>query len=151
MRNNMSTTRSQSKCMEVAIPNDSMLGTAPGDMVHLREMYHGCNDHHNEKYEGTMITFDRFIAIYQSQHGTCADTGVSFDWASKDLMPSADRIDNDVGYIDGNVRFVTRRVNGMRMRGGLSVEGFHAICMQMAHHNNKRELDAVRALVMLRG
>ena len=64
MRNNMSTTRSQSKCMEVAIPNDSTLGTVPGDMVHLRKMYRGCNDHHNEKYEGTMITFDRVIAIY---------------------------------------------------------------------------------------
>jgi len=147
----MSTTRSQSKCMEVAIPNDSTLGTMPGDMARLMKMYHDCDDHHNETYEGTIIAFDRFNAIYQSQHGICADTGVSFDWASKDLMPSADRIDNGVGYIDGNVRFVTRRVNDMRMRGGLSVDGFHAICMQMAHHNNKRELDAVRALVMLRG
>ena len=95
-----------------------------------------------------MIIFERFNAIYQAQGGACVETGIPFDWASKDLMPSADRIDNEVGYVDGNIRFVTWRVNNMR--GGLSVEDFHATCMQLTHHN-KRKFDAASALLMLRG
>ena len=102
-----------------------------------------CRDRHNgrglvgrrkKKYEGELITFERFETIYNAQGGVCVETGVPFDWASKDLMPSPDRIDNAVGYLDGNIRFVTWRIN--RMRGGLSVEDFHTTCTQLPHHNN---------------
>ena len=147
MRNNMSTARFQSTCMEVAIPNASIPVVMADNMMRFKKMYRNCIKRHKKKHEGEMITFERFETIYNSQGGVCADTGVPFEWAS-DLIPSPDRIDNEVGYVDGNIRFVTWRVN--RMRGGLSVEDFHATCSQLAHHN-KRKFDAAGALLMLRG
>ena len=145
MRKNMSTSRFQSTCMEVVEPNESILVETPvftpGNMRRFKSTYFHCRDRHKKKH-GEVVTFERYNAIYQAQGGVCADTGVPFDWASKDLMPSPDRIDNEVGYVDGNIRFVTWRVNNMR--GGLSVEDFHATCMQLTHHN-KRKLDAASA------
>ena len=148
MRNNMSTARFQSTCMEVVDPNASIPVVMADNMARLKNTYSKCKERHKKKkYESELITFERFNAIYQAQSGVCADTGVPFDWAS-DLMPSPDRIDNEVGYVDGNIRFVTWRVNNMR--GGLSVEDFHATCTQLIHHN-KRKFDAASALLMLRG
>ena len=67
-------------------------------------------------HEGELITLERFEAIYNAQDRVCVETGAPFDFQSKDLMPSPDRIDNTVGYIDGNIRFVTWRINQMRRR-----------------------------------
>ena len=148
MRKNLPVERFQSTCMEVAYPNASRLvaavTTTADSMVRLKMVHHNCKHTHEKKkkYEGKLITFERFEAIYQAQNGVCADTGVPFDWASKDLMPSADRIDNEVGYVDGNIRFVTWRVNNMR--GGLSVEDFYATCVQVVNRN-KRKFDAASA------
>ena len=77
----------------------------------LRILYNGCKQRHKKKHEGELITLERFKAIYQAQGGVCVETGVPFDLQSKDLMPSPDRIDNDAGYVDGNIRFVTWRIN----------------------------------------
>ena len=141
MRKNMSTSRFQSTCMEVVEPNASIPVVMADDMLRFKQVYRNCR-HRQKKYEGELITFERFNAIYQAQDGVCVETGVPFDWASNDLMPSADRIDNAVGYIDGNIRFVTWRINFMR--GGLSVEDFHATCMQVTQRN-KQKFDAASA------
>ena len=101
----------------------------------LKLLYHGCKTRH-QSHEGELITLERFEAIYQAQGGVCVETGVPFDFQSKDLMPSPDRIDNAVGYIDGNIRFVTWRIN--QMRGGLSAETFQATFMQVSHHNKRK-------------
>ena len=138
---NMSTSRFQSTCMEVVEPNASIPVVMADDMLRFKQVYRNCR-HRQKKYEGELITFERFNAIYQAQDGVCVETGVPFDWASNDLMPSADRIDNAVGYIDGNIRFVTWRINFMR--GGLSVEDFHATCMQVTQRN-KQKFDAASA------
>ena len=53
-----------------------------------------------------MMTFRRFKAIYDAQGGRCVESGAPFVFDSKDLFPSADRIDNNGGYEDENVRFV---------------------------------------------
>ena len=53
-----------------------------------------------------MVTFERFKAIYQAQGGRCVESGAPFVFDSKDLFPSPDRIDNNGGYEDENVRFV---------------------------------------------
>ena len=148
MRKNMSIARFQSTCMKVVEPNESILVTMAGNMVRLKPTYYGCDERHKERHEGEMITFERFKAIYQAQGGVCVETGVPFDWASTDLMPSPDRIGNDAGYVDGNIRFVTWRINNMR--GALSAEDFQATCMQVVHHN-KRKFDAASVLLMLKG
>ena len=69
-----------------------------------------------------MMPFARFKAIYDAQGGRCVESGAPFVFDSKDLFPSADRIDNNGGYEDGNIRFVTWRVN--RLRGAKTIEEF---------------------------
>ena len=140
MRKNMPIARFHSTCMEVVNPNASRPVVMADNMKRFKIMYYKCTQRQKErKYEGLkcgeLITFERFKAIYQAQDGVCAETGVPFDWASKDLIPSPDRIDNDDGYVDGNIRFVTWRINNMR--GDLSVDDFRATCMQVVHHNKK--------------
>ena len=126
--------------MEVVEPNASIPVVMADNMARFKEIYRKCR-HRQKKHEGELITFERFEAIYQAQGGVCVETGVPFDWDSKDLRPSPDRIDNEVGYVDDNIRFVTWRINFMR--GGLSVEDFHATCMQVTQRN-KQKFDAER-------
>ena len=99
----------------------------------LHKSYSACRERHKEKYEGELITLERFKAIYQAQGGICVETGVPFDLQSKDLMPSPDRIDNDAGYVDGNIRFVTWRINWMRKN--LPVGIFQSTCMEVINPN----------------
>ena len=74
------------------------------------------------KRESEMMPFARFKAIYDAQGGRCVESGAPFVFDSKDLFPSPDRIDNNGGYEDGNVRFVVWRVN--RLRGAKTIEEF---------------------------
>ena len=74
------------------------------------------------KRESEMMPFARFKAIYDAQGGRCVESGAPFVFDSKDLFPSPDRIDNNGGYEDGNIRFVTWRVN--RWRGSKTIEEF---------------------------
>ena len=101
----------------------------------LRDLYNCCKNRHKnkKKYEGEMITFERFKAIYQAQGGVCVETGVPFDLQSKDLMPSPDHIDNAAGYVNGNVRFVTWRVRNMRKN--MSTARFQSTCMEVVEPN----------------
>ena len=90
----------------------------------LRRAYKECKNRHflKLKRESEMVTFERFNAILQAQGGRCVESGVPFVFDSKDLFPSPDRIDNNGGYEDGNVRFVLWRVN--RLRGAKTIEEF---------------------------
>jgi len=52
--------------------------------------------------------------LFESQNGKCAVTGVELIHGSninKNFMASVDRIDSSLGYIRGNVRFVSLTVN----------------------------------------
>ena len=90
----------------------------------LRRSYLHCKHRHSSilKRESEMMPFARFKAIYDAQGGRCVESGAPFVFDSKDLFPSADRIDNNAGYEDGNIRFVTWRVN--RWRGSKPIEEF---------------------------
>ena len=90
---------------------------------HLRKSYAACKRRHIRlKRESEMMPFARFKAIYDAQGGRCVESGAPFVFDSKDLFPSPDRIDNNGGYEDGNVRFVVWRVN--LLRGAKSIEEF---------------------------
>ena len=91
---------------------------------HLRRSYATCKRRHilKLKRESGMMPFARFKAIYDAQGGRCVESGAPFVFDSKDLFPSPDRIDNNAGYEDGNIRFVTWRVN--RLRGAKTIEEF---------------------------
>ena len=101
--------------------------------MRLNELYNSCKQRHQKLYQGELITLERFKAICQAQDGVCAETGVPFDVQSKFLMPSPDRINNDVGYVDGNIRFVTWRIN--HMRNNLPIERFQSTCMEVVYPN----------------
>ena len=89
----------------------------------LRISYLQCKHRHIRlKRESEMMPFARFKAIYDAQGGRCVESGAPFVFDSKDLFPSPDRIDNNGGYEDGNVRFVLWRVN--RLRGAKMIEEF---------------------------
>ena len=90
----------------------------------LIQSYHACKRRHffKLKRESAMMPFARFKAIYDAQGGRCVESGAPFVFDSKDLFPSPDRIDNNGGYEDGNVRFVLWRVN--RLRGAKTIEEF---------------------------
>ena len=90
----------------------------------LRTSHEACKRRHffKLKRESKMVTFARFKAIYEAQGGRCVESGAPFVFASKDLFPSPDRIDNNGGYEDGNVRFVAWRVNNRR--GAKTIEEF---------------------------
>ena len=95
---------------------------------HLQYLYNACRQRQKNRYKDELITLERFKAIYLAQGGVCVETGVPFDLQSKDLMPSPDRIDNDAGYVDGNIRFVTWRINNMRKN--MSTARFQSTCME---------------------
>jgi hypothetical protein len=90
----------------------------------LRFSYEACKRRHvfKLKRESKMMPFARFKAIYNAQGGRCVESGAPFVFDSKDLFPSADRIDNNGGYENGNIRFVTWRVNNLR--GAKTIEEF---------------------------
>ena len=56
--------------------------------------------------------------VYDSQDGRCAVTGVKFRADVPDYRPSPDRIDSSKGYVEGNVWWVCKRVNLMKMAIG---------------------------------
>ena len=63
----------------------------------LRTSYEACKRRHffKLKRESKMMAFGRFKAVYEAHGGRCAESGAPFVFASKDLFPSPDRIDNN--------------------------------------------------------
>lgn len=62
------------------------------------------------------------LALLEAQDYRCAVTGVHLEpnvvGPSRPFQPSIDRIDNDEGYIEGNVRIVALLVNYAMARWG---------------------------------
>lgn len=64
------------------------------------------------------ITIDSMMALYEKQGGLCAVTGLrlTHDRSTPPTNVSIDRIDNNRGYVDDNVRLVCSAVNLMQQR-----------------------------------
>jgi hypothetical protein len=63
------------------------------------------------------IDQDYLMALYDMQEGLCALSGIRMTWATGRQEPtsiSMDRIDQSIGYVDGNVRLVCVAVNAFR-------------------------------------
>lgn len=67
------------------------------------------------------VNWEQAKAIYDAQGGLCALSGVpislpqdAYQFQSGNYTASADRIDNDKGYIAGNVQWVHKRLNIMK-------------------------------------
>jgi len=78
------------------------------------------------------LTPEFIDSLYTKQAGVCAFSGMPIGWSSVAWVHTAsiDRIDNNVGYIEGNVHLVHKKVN--MMRGTLTVEDFIETCCRVA-------------------
>lgn len=72
----------------------------------------------NGKERGFDLSEDQLQELWKQQDGRCAYTGVPFDLRRSTVRPMAapslDRIDNEKGYVPGNVQFVCTAVNRMK-------------------------------------
>ncbi|MBV30860.1 MAG: hypothetical protein CL504_09515 [Actinobacteria bacterium] len=78
------------------------------------------------------LTVEILNDIYEQQKGFCAVSGLPLLHTNEeaDFSISIDRLDNDKGYTDDNIRLVCRRVN--LMRNNLTTEMFDWWCKQIA-------------------
>ena len=96
------------------------------------------------------ITIEDAWNLYQEQDEMCALSGLPIfivrDYTRKHEHHTAslDRIDNDKGYVLGNVQWVHRELN--MMRRSMSMERFVYLCAQVCAHNTDlnllRKIDA---------
>lgn len=90
--------------------------------------------HRAKKFEGDVLTFEDLQLLYESQRGNCALTGLPMHATTdeSDLSVSVDRIDNNLGYVLGNVRLVCSRVN--LMMSNLDDAHFTWWCRAVVNH-----------------
>lgn len=83
------------------------------------------------------ITPEYLERLYEEQHHKCAITGLSLelDITKKaiDQNWSLDRIDSNVGYIEGNVQWVHKDINMMKQ--SYSLDYFKEMCYKVAEQN----------------
>lgn len=104
--------------------------------MQLRWLIWGCKSRvkHSKrgykKYGTVEITIDYLKQIYSLQKGLCAISGIPMTYklggGRQPLNISVDRIDNNKGYIPGNIQLVCSHVN--MMRGNLSSEDLLEFC-----------------------
>ena len=100
----------------------------------LRNLFSGCKMRHRRgAYPGQIIDWKSFKSCYYAQEGKCALSGSSFDITDTSYAPSPDRIHNHIGYVVGNIQFVTWQVNNMR--SNLSIPVFVKISTMVANHS----------------
>jgi len=96
------------------------------------------NHAHSRKLE-FRITLEEAWELFQVQEGKCALTGLPLSLVTpKGKGPSAksaslDRIDSGCGYVKGNIQWVHKRINRMKM--DLDQDYFIELCRAVAAHN----------------
>ena len=78
----------------------------------LNGSIHSKRHHYPERFKKNGIDLDYMIKIYHKQGGKCALTGIELIGHTKSLKTaSIDRIDNNKGYVKGNVRLTCKFAN----------------------------------------
>ena len=75
-----------------------------------------------QKLGESTVTIDHLVEIWNTQQGKCCFTGVklslprdaNYTIVTPNHKASVDRIDNEKGYVNGNIRFVSHTVNNLR-------------------------------------
>lgn len=83
------------------------------------------------------ISIEYMWRLFQEQNGKCALTGrkIKLSHNVKKIKPTAslDRIDSNIGYIEGNLQWVHKQVN--LCKHILNNEDFIEICLEVMLHN----------------
>jgi hypothetical protein len=84
------------------------------------------------------ITIQYAWMLYERQGGRCALTGVPLEFGAWHKRPTAslDRLDNEQGYVEGNIQWVHKSVN--IMRNIYSLEHFIEACLFVARQQGWR-------------
>ena len=88
------------------------------------------------------ISIDYAWGLYLSQGKKCAVTGIPIYFprtrkTANKSTASLDRIDNTKGYIEGNVQWVHKKINQIKM--DLTIEDFFELCKSVVNYNNLLE------------
>lgn len=80
--------------------------------------------------------------LYEKQGGRCAISGIPIFFSktrktSNTTTASLDRIDNSKGYVEGNIQWVHKKVNQIKM--DLNIEDFFELCKNVVNYNNLLE------------
>jgi hypothetical protein len=85
------------------------------------------------------ITHEYISELYEEQEGKCALTGIKLTVASNSRVSdgtySLDRIDSSKGYIPGNVQWIHKELNSMKM--AMSQDRFVEMCIAVAKHQQR--------------
>jgi hypothetical protein len=74
--------------------------------------------------------------IYQQQNKKCALTGIDIEFKTKHGTASVDRIDSSKGYIKGNIQWVHKDINIMKM--DFTVLEFIRMCKLVTDYNKEK-------------
>ena len=83
------------------------------------------------------VSFDYLADLLIEQDFQCALSGIPLDAMELSNNASLDRIDSKLGYVEGNLQWVTSEVNMMKQ--AYSQEVFIEICTAVADTNKKRK------------
>jgi hypothetical protein len=81
------------------------------------------------------VSFEYLAEILIEQDFRCALSGVPINAMEVNNNASLDRIDSKIGYIEGNVQWVTSKVNMMKQQ--YSQKDFLDVCMNVAKYQAK--------------
>jgi hypothetical protein len=83
------------------------------------------------------VSMDYLWKLFLRQGGKCRFTGTQLEFGNTRYLPgncaSLDRIDSSLGYLEGNVQWVHRKINFLK--GKLSDGEFIELCSLVHHHN----------------
>lgn len=99
--------------------------------------------HRGRKSELTFnISVEYLNSLYEEQNHICALSGISLEpnlnLTMQQQNMSIDRIDSNIGYEEGNIQWVDKKIN--MMKGSLSSEEFIGLCTKVAEYNKKKYL-----------
>lgn len=82
------------------------------------------------------LTPEYLLELFEKQNRKCAISEINLDIRvikSDDLLLSLDRIDSNIGYIEGNVQWVHKDINMMKQ--SYSLDYFKKMCCKVAEQN----------------
>lgn len=104
----------------------------------LYERFHGLKDRAKRKNIECSIDENYLYKLWEKQNGLCALSGIPmtyyFDSGRVPTNVSVDRINSNLGYIEGNLQLVCMAVN--QMKSDLTIEQLKYFCRSILQNNN---------------